>query len=109
MLKIHTRYHLLWIAAAVVGFTALTILGCAGSTQTDKSTAATTDTEAVAAVPAKTGNQLWSENCAMCHNSRDPGEFSDAQWAVIGDHMRLQANLTGKQEREIIKFLQAAN
>jgi hypothetical protein len=59
--------------------------------------------------PHKTGVQLWSDNCARCHNSRPPEEFSDAQWETIVHHMRLRANLTGEESREIVKFLQASN
>jgi hypothetical protein len=57
--------------------------------------------------PKKSGVQLWSENCARCHNSRPLNEFSAAQWDTIVHHMRLRANLTGEEAREISKFLQA--
>jgi hypothetical protein len=59
--------------------------------------------------PKKSGVQLWSETCTRCHNGRPPGEFSDAQWATIVHHMRLRANLTGDEAREIVQFLQASN
>ncbi|MGD0462200.1 MAG: cytochrome c [Tepidisphaeraceae bacterium] len=59
--------------------------------------------------PQKTGVELWSENCMRCHNGRPPEEFSAAQWDVIVHHMRLRANLTGVEAREIVKFLQASN
>ena len=59
--------------------------------------------------PQKSGVQLWSENCSRCHNGRPPEEFSDAQWDTIVHHMRLRANLTGPEAREIVKFLQASN
>jgi hypothetical protein len=59
--------------------------------------------------PQKTGVQLWSENCSRCHNMRPPNEYNDAQWAVIVHHMRLRANLTGVEAREITKFLQASH
>jgi hypothetical protein len=59
--------------------------------------------------PHKTGVQLWSENCMRCHNGRPPEEFSASQWDVIVHHMRLRANLTGEESREIVKFLQASN
>ena len=53
--------------------------------------------------------QLWSENCTRCHNGRPPGEFSDTQWDVIVTHMRVRANLTGEEQRQILAFLQASN
>jgi hypothetical protein len=59
--------------------------------------------------PQKTAVQLWSDNCMRCHNGRPPEEFSDAQWETIVHHMRLRANLTGEESREIVKFLQASN
>lgn len=59
--------------------------------------------------PHKSGVQLWSENCARCHNGRPPEEFSDAQWAAIVHHMRLRADLTGEEQREITAFLQASH
>jgi hypothetical protein len=59
--------------------------------------------------PQKSGVQLWSENCARCHNMRPPDEFSGAQWDVIVHHMRLRANLTGAEARDIVTFLQASH
>ncbi len=59
--------------------------------------------------PKETGVQLWSENCTRCHNGRPPEEFSGAQWDVIVHHMRLRANLTGEEAREIVAFLKASN
>jgi hypothetical protein len=59
--------------------------------------------------PQKTGVELWSENCARCHNMRPPEEFSGQQWEIIVHHMRLRANLTGEEAREITKILQASD
>ena len=59
--------------------------------------------------PQQSGAELWADNCARCHNLRPPEEFSGAQWATIVHHMRLRANLTGQEEREITKFLQASS
>jgi hypothetical protein len=55
------------------------------------------------------GAQLWGDNCARCHNSRSPGEFTDEQWDVIAHHMRVRANLTPYEHEMILKFLQSAN
>ncbi len=55
------------------------------------------------------GVKAWSENCARCHNMRDPKEFTDGQWQVIVTHMRLRAGLTGQDARDILAFLQASN
>jgi hypothetical protein len=59
--------------------------------------------------PSTGGAQLWAENCTRCHNVRPPSQYSDQQWDLIVTHMRLRANLTGQESREIIKFLQASN
>ncbi len=55
------------------------------------------------------GVKLWADNCARCHNMRDPREFRDDQWHVIVSHMRVRAGLTGQDARDIRAFLQASN
>lgn len=55
------------------------------------------------------GARTWSENCARCHNMRDPQEFRDDTWEVIVSHMRIRAGLTGQETRDVIKFLQQSN
>jgi len=60
-------------------------------------------------VMAKSGAQLWGENCKRCHNTPTPTDYSDVSWDVIGTHMRLRANLTAEEARKVIEFLQSAN
>jgi len=55
------------------------------------------------------GAGSWVDNCARCHNMRDPKEFRDDQWRVIVTHMRVRGNLTGQEARDIRAFLQSAN
>ena len=55
------------------------------------------------------GAKAWSDNCARCHNMRDPKEFRDDQWHVIVSHMRMRAGLTGQDARDILTFLQTSN
>lgn len=55
------------------------------------------------------GAKLWANNCARCHNMRDPAEFRDDQWRVIVTHMRIRAGLSGGEAREILQFLQSSN
>lgn len=55
------------------------------------------------------GTISWGQNCARCHEMRDPAEFRDDQWRSIVAHMRLRAGLTGQQQRDILAFLQSAN
>lgn len=55
------------------------------------------------------GAREWAENCTRCHNTRDPKELRDDQWKTTTYHMRLRAGLTGRQTRDILKFLQESN
>ncbi|WP_461518236.1 c-type cytochrome [Porticoccus sp.] len=52
------------------------------------------------------GGQLWSENCARCHNMRSPDDLNDEQWITSVFHMRVKAGLTGQETRDILAFLQ---
>ena len=76
----------------------LMIGGCAGP-----------ETGTAKAPASKGAARLWAENCNRCHNIRPAGEFSDAQWDVIMHHMRVRANLTGEEHRQILTFLKASN
>ena len=77
---------------AVIGATII-INGCA-ATQT---------------VTAKTGMQLWGENCIRCHNAPPSSDYSPAQWETIGIHMKLRANLTDDETNKIVAFFKSAN
>ena len=55
------------------------------------------------------GAQAWADNCARCHNMRDPRELRDDQWRAVVTHMRIRAGLTGDQTRDILRFLQESN
>ncbi len=55
------------------------------------------------------GAQAWANSCARCHNMRDPKELRDDQWRGVVAHMRVRAGLTGKEARDILKFLQESN
>lgn len=65
--------------------------------------------QASAAIPPRSGAQLWADNCSRCHNIRPPQSFSDTQWQAITHHMRLRADLTGEETRKITEFLQASH
>jgi hypothetical protein len=56
-------------------------------------------------VAAKTGVQLWAENCQRCHNTPSPNTFSHEQWITIGMHMQTRALLTDKEREKIVGFL----
>jgi mono/diheme cytochrome c family protein len=53
--------------------------------------------------------EKWSDMCGRCHNLRSPSEYSDAQWTVVLDHMRLLVPLTSQEQYEILAFLKASN
>ncbi len=60
-------------------------------------------------VTAKTGMQLWGENCIRCHNAPSSGDYSNAQWETIGMHMKLRANLTDVEINKVVEFLKSSN
>ncbi len=62
-----------------------------------------------ALIAAKPGAQLWAENCTRCHNTPTPSIYSDAQWDVVGEHMRYKANLTDQEVTKVVAFLKSAN
>ena len=56
-------------------------------------------------VAAKSGAQLWAENCQRCHNTPSSNSFSHEQWVTIGMHMQTRALLTDKEREKIVAFL----
>ena len=58
---------------------------------------------------AKSGAQLWGENCLRCHNAPSPETFSDTEWDVAVMHMRVRANLTENEAVKIGEFMKTAN
>ena len=58
------------------------------------------------AVAAKSGAQLWGENCRRCHNAPDPSTYSSENWVTIGMHMQSRALLTDEERDKIVAFLQ---
>ena len=57
---------------------------------------------------SETGKK-WSDMCGRCHNLRSPSEYSDAQWTVAVDQMRLLVPLTSQEQSEVLEFLKASN
>jgi len=55
------------------------------------------------------GAKAWAETCGACHNLRDPKEFSDKNWDIIVNHMRVIAPLPGAATRDIKAFLKSSN
>lgn len=55
------------------------------------------------------GAKAWKNNCGRCHNLRSPKELTDEEWDVSVAHMRVRANLDGKEAEDIKAFLRASN
>ena len=99
----NSKMRLLWAgtaAMAVVGL-GLAIGGC--------STNSGTSSRATASVAKTSGATLWAQNCGHCHNIRSPDSYSDAQWDVAMLHMRVRANLTADEHKQILAFLKSAH
>jgi hypothetical protein len=58
---------------------------------------------------AKSGTELWAENCQRCHNAPPANTFNDQQWKTIGMHMQTRALLTNQERDKIVQFLQAGS
>jgi hypothetical protein len=56
-------------------------------------------------ITAKSGAQLWAENCQRCHNTPSPSTFSPEQWETVGLHMQSRALLTDTEKNKIVEFL----
>lgn len=55
------------------------------------------------------GATVYGNTCGSCHNARSPLERTDRQWVVIVNHMRVRGNMTGRQVRDVLAFLQGTN
>lgn len=56
-------------------------------------------------ISAKSGAQLWGENCQRCHNTPSPSTFSPEKWETVGMHMQSRALLTETEKNKIVEFL----
>ena len=101
---IHIR-QIAVLAGVLMIAAALMIGGCGGPAAKAPAGPAAASGEQVAAPAAKTGVQLWAEQCGRCHNLRDPAWRTPDQREVALHHMRLRVPLTGEDQREITKFL----
>ena len=96
-------------AMGFLGFLTVSVIyGCASEKPTQPTTAPTLSAQA-AVSPAKGRAQVWSENCMRCHNMRPPDWYSDAEWEVAMQHMRVRGYLTGSEHKAIAEFLKAGN
>ena len=56
-----------------------------------------------------TGGQVFKMYCSYCHNAPSLAERPYAQFQNIATHMRVRANLTGKEYAKLMEFLQRWN
>jgi hypothetical protein len=90
-------------ALAAVAFVGVSIAaGCQDSAPAGKSAS-------TMPIAKRGGAELWADNCLRCHNLRPPTQFSNNEWQIIMQHMRIRANLTGQEQRDILAFIQSAN
>ena len=52
-----------------------------------------------------TGGEVFSMYCNQCHNARALGERNLANYSNVAAHMRVRANLTGKEYEKLLEFL----
>jgi cytochrome c5 len=52
---------------------------------------------------ANDGQRAWNQNCSRCHNA--PQGFSPHISGTVVMHMRARANLSQKDEQNILRFL----
>jgi hypothetical protein len=56
-----------------------------------------------------TGGQVFEMYCIMCHNPPSLAERPYSQFRNIAAHMRVRANLTGKEYAKLMEFLRRWN
>jgi mono/diheme cytochrome c family protein len=79
---------LIGIASVMGIFYAMTLNSCASTKLT-----------------AKSGDELWAENCGRCHNAPGRASYSAKEWAAIGVHMRMRAQLPANDADKMIAYL----
>ena len=52
-----------------------------------------------------TGGQVFTMYCSYCHNAPNLSERSYSQFRNVASHMRVRANLTGKEYAKVSDFL----
>jgi hypothetical protein len=53
-----------------------------------------------------TGGQIFSMYCSYCHNAPSLAERPFSNFRNVAAHMRVRANLTGKEYAKVVEFLQ---
>ena len=56
-----------------------------------------------------TGGQVFTMYCSYCHNAPNLSERNFANFKNVAAHMRVRANLTGKEYAKLMEFLRRWN
>src|SRR5271165_374021 len=56
-----------------------------------------------------TGGQIFTMYCSYCHNAPSLAERNFANFRNVASHMRVRANLTGKEYAKLMEFLRRWN
>lgn len=103
-----TRYvNLLFVAlCAVAAAGGLSPAPARSAEHTKQDEAKTTGAMAPSATR---GKKVWGENCARCHEMRDPKDLTDREWPAVIRHMRVRGGLTGQEERDLFELFIKGN
>jgi hypothetical protein len=103
-----------WLGGAVLGLMGfLAVAGCY-NTPIDTSDLALGPAPRRMPSPAKesccyedalTGGRVFEMYCSYCHNAPSLAERPFAQYRNVAAHMRVRANLTGKEYAKVMEFL----
>ena len=96
---------LLLLCAAVLAFIAIPVLFAAQANTSDSSrpvAAKHARAPKAATPPQSEGERIFQRNCARCHAV--PEGFSPSISGTIVRHMRIRANLSEHDERELLRF-----
>jgi hypothetical protein len=63
------------------------------------------DTEGCCYEDSLTGGKVFAMYCGACHNPRSLAERPFSNYKNVAAHMRVRANLTGKENAELIAWL----
>ena len=105
-----------WLAGSVLVLGALLVAGC---TNTPVDTSDYAQGPAPRRIPSPvrvaeadcsyedslTGGQVFTMYCSYCHNAPSLAERPFASFRNVGPHMRVRANLTGKEYAKLMEFL----
>jgi hypothetical protein len=112
MLDILRRCARSKISLFVCGAVCLAVLGCQntpvnlenGPAPLREPSPAAAD-EAVSYEDSLTGGQVFAMYCSSCHVARSLAERPFASYRNVAMHMRVRANLTGKEYAKVLAFL----